>query len=341
MELHMGKRIEMKYKGELFEVVIINPHAFGSNKPSIGLGYRMQERRAGITHATLRNWLKMTREENCDDFHETDTVQYLELPQSKKQFAVYHLPFDEADQKSGRGNLLNDYYKVIEASDFIDLCFNALAFEKLSPLTKNKIADFLRWFTIEGFYAQAYAFIKGAYEAADSDALHKWLISRLTQTPERKPYAKFIVDLHQNPAFWTNYTYLYLFGKIAAEMRIEWKTIKGAEQIARNHIPEAVGLEAVGFVERQVPEIYMEKLKEAHDTAICIARHKFKLPIPDSIDEEKLYSGATQKLTPTQISEIQELYQDGYYTQVEIAEAYGVTPKTVAYHCRLLKKDRP
>jgi DNA-binding CsgD family transcriptional regulator len=337
VELRVGQRLNLKYKGREFEAIIINPHAFGPNKPSIGLSFRMGERCAGITHQTLAEWLRNTRNENPDNFSDSDTVQYFELPHNKNQFAIYRLPFDESDYKLGRGNLVNDYHKVIEASEFIDLCFEALTYSKLSAGTREKLKNFLKWFVVEGFYAQAYTVIRGAYTRADSEQLHQWLEARLRNKPERLPYARFVIELHENPAYWTNYTYLNLFGKIGSEMRKEWERIKGSPHIARNYIPEAMGLEAVGFVERMASDLYTGNLEEAHDIAIRIARQRFKLPKPEEVNLEKLFSTKTQKLTPQQVKEIRELYESGDYTFKDIAEAYGVTPVAVSYHCTDIK----
>lgn len=339
MDLKSGQRIDFKYQGRLLEVVVINPHAFGYNRPSIGLNYRMQERCAGLQHSTVSHWVKNTRFSNSEEFSNSDIVEYLELPKSKKKYIVYHLPFDDKDQKSNMKNLINGYYKVIEASDFIELCFDVLAFEKISTENKFKIKDFLQWFTIEGFYAQIYVLIKGSFSKTDSEELCKWLWTRFQNKPERKSYTRFLVELRENPALWTDFTYLHLFGKIASEMRKCWKTISGLSTIARNHIPEAMGLEAVGFVERIVCDIYTGDLFESHNQAIKIAQNKFNLTPPENIDLEKLYSRATRKLNPTEIKEILELYQTGEYTQSQIAEAYNVTQGTISYHIQATTKN--
>lgn len=51
---------------------------------------------------------------------------------------------------------------------------------------------------------------------ADSELLHQWLEARFRNKVERLPYARFVIELHENPAEWTNYTYFKLFGKIAS-----------------------------------------------------------------------------------------------------------------------------
>ena len=61
MELRVGQRLNLKYKGREIEAIIINPHAFGRNKPSIGLNLRMGERCAGINgHVRLEVKILMT-----------------------------------------------------------------------------------------------------------------------------------------------------------------------------------------------------------------------------------------------------------------------------------------
>lgn len=219
------------------------------------------------------------------------------------------------------------------------MCFEALTYSGLNSGTREKVKNFLKWFVVEGFYAQAYTLIRGAYTRADSELLHQWLEARLRNKVERLPYARFVIELHENPAYWTNYTYLNLFGKIACEMRNEWQKIDGSAQIARNYIPEAVGLEAVGFVERMASELYTGgNLEEAHDIAIRTARKKFDLPEPEEVNLEKLFSTKTQKLTPQQVKEIREMYESGNHTIASIAEAYGVTAAAVHYQ---LNKNNP
>lgn len=327
MELVPGQLIELSYQGRAIEAIIINPHAFGKNSPSIGLGYRMQERCAGISHATISNWVKFTEEEDSVD--DGNEIQYLRLPKSKKQYPIYNLVGE-----TKRNYKVN--YKVIEVKDFIDFCLDILAYERVGYSTKEKLKEFLAWFTFEGFYAQAYTVIKGAYYKSDSEELQKWLLSRLANKAERKPYARFIVDLRENPAFWTNYTYIHLFGKIAQEMREHWKTVDGLAHIARNHIPQAVGLEAVGYVERMVCLLYTGNLQESHDLAIKTALLRFELPKPEGIDVNRLFSFPTHKLSPQETSEIQELYLSGSFTQQEIALAYRVTSSAISYHCKRL-----
>ena len=49
----------------------------------------------------------------------------------------------------------------------------------------------------------------------------------------------------------------------------------GNEAIARNHIPEAQGLEAVRYCEDMVVRLFIDDLEEAHNAAISYSRRKF------------------------------------------------------------------
>lgn len=338
MELRPGQRLNLRYKNRKFEAIIINPHAFGHNKPSIGLNFRMSNEYAGITYKQLAKWTRKTRNENPGDFHSTDIIEYFELPRNKKRFAVCHLPFDEDDNKQGYGNLTNNYHKVIEVSEFIDLAFELLTGVRLSPGVQDKVKDFLKWFATEGFYAQAYTVIQGVYTKADSEALHQWLEARLRNKHERLPYARFIAEIRQSPAYWTDYTYIKLFGKLASEMRLEWETIDGTPTIARNHIPEALGLEAVGFVERMTTELYTGNLSEAHDISINAAKRKYKLPEPEDVNIDRLFESKTRKLNPQQIEDIKNDYALGVSPK-ELAERFEVTVPAINYHCKTVKRE--
>ena len=212
------------------------------------------------------------------------------------------------------------------------MCFEVLTYIRLPHGSREKLKNFLKWFAIEGFYAQAYTIIRGAYTRADSEQLHQWLEARLKHKSDRLPYARFVVELRESAAYWTDYTYLHLFGKIASEMREEWQTIDGSWQIARNHIPEALGLEAVGYVERMTTELYTDNLQEAHDIAIKTAKRKFKLPEPEDVNLDRLFSTKTRKLNPQQVEEIKKLYAGGM-SYKDIADKYGVTPGAIAYRC--------
>lgn len=51
-------------------------------------------------------------------------------------------------------------------------------------------------------------------------------------------------------------------------------------QIARNYIPEAVGLEAVAYCEKMVAQLDLDDIQMAHDEAIRLTRMKFAKYFP-------------------------------------------------------------
>ena len=87
----------------------------------------------------------------------------------------------------------NSEYLVVEASDWVALAIDVLKKPgKLGKSTKNKLLDFLGWFAVKGFYADAYAVIKGAYTSKDSRVLSAWMESRLTGKRKRNKYTDFL-----------------------------------------------------------------------------------------------------------------------------------------------------
>ena len=175
----------------------------------------------------------------------------------------------------------NNNYKVIEVSEWFDLAMDIL----LSPSqfrkpTKEKIGAFLRWFAIKGFYAEANVALKGVYTGKNSRSVTKWLITRQSGKPVRKSYTDLISDTGAHATAYGKYTnkvYEGLFGVKAAEMRETWALMSGSAKIARNHITEEEGLEAVKFCEDLVARIFAGDLEEAHDAAIRWTVKKFNL----------------------------------------------------------------
>lgn len=332
MELKIGQRLKVPYQDKVLSVEVISPHQFGYNKPSIGVNFSMQEKYTGLSSTTLTQWSKGAKKREPDLFIDDVTmpkIEHLRLPKSKNLYPVYSTPIYSNNPDSDEPYRVE---KVIEISDFIDLCFTAICEEEINRSTKREIKKFLQWFTVTGFYAQVFVYIKGSFNKADNEQLQQWLASRIANKENRKSYASLIVELRENPAFYSNLTYLNLFGKLASQMRKEWKTVAGEDAIARNHIPEAIALEAIGFVERTVVELYTGDLREAHILAIEVARKKFKLPPVRIIDESLIYQDyPTLKLSKKDVNNIIELIEGGFSVK-EIAEAYEVTESTVRYH---------
>lgn len=252
-----GDRITLSYEGRDFDVIVIDPNGLGVNQPSVGFGYRMGEKYAGVPESTLRGWVRGS-----------DADKMLELP-SGKDFRV-------RDILASDGNT----YSVIEASDWFSLAVDLLVNPgKTGKGLRSKLGDFIAWFAIKGFYAEAYVAFKGVYTAKDSRATTQWLEARQLGVPARKIYT----DLLQAEgceslqyAVWTNHIYQGLFGMPAKEMKQKWELMEGSKSIARNYIPEAIGLDAVRFCEDMVVRMFVDDLQEAHDDAITLTRRKYR-----------------------------------------------------------------
>ena len=139
----------------------------------------------------------------------------------------------------------NDYL-LVEASDWVALARDwAKNPGKLRKPARDGLIEFLAWFAAEGIYAQAYKDPRGRY------------------------------------GYWTNYTYRGLFGMDAAQMKEVWENpVHGSSRIARNYIPESVGLEAVAYCERMVAQLDLDDIQQAHDLAIQATRLKFARYFP-------------------------------------------------------------
>jgi hypothetical protein len=256
-EIKPGQRIKLSFEGREFEVIVVDPDGLGPAQPTVGFGFGMMERHAGIPQSTLSTWVI-----------EKDSDHRLELP-SGKTFKVIEIT------SITDGNT----YSVIEASDWFELAFDLLENPgRTTKSVKSKLLAFIKWFTIKGFYAEAYTALKGVYTAKDSRATTKWLEARQLGKIERK----FYTDLLQSQgcesldyAYWTDYVYSGLFGVKAWQMKQIWELVDGDSDIGRNYIPEAKGLEAVRFCEDMVVRLFIDDLEDAHDQAINLTRRKF------------------------------------------------------------------
>jgi hypothetical protein len=252
-----GDRIKLVFEGREFEAIVVDPNGLGEGQPSVGFGLRMAERHIGIAQSTLSRWVIQKDGYDC-----------LELPSGK---SLRVMQIFGADRNS---------YTVIEASDWFDLAADLIVNPgKTDKSLKRKLVDFIRWFAIKGFYAEAYTAIKGVYTAKDSRATTKWMEARNAGVLCRKRYTDFLQqnDPEGRYAKWTDHVYLGLFGLRKAEMVRVWECVSGDSSIGRNYIPEEEGLRAVAYVEDMTPRLYVDDLDEAHNAAIKLALRKFKL----------------------------------------------------------------
>jgi len=251
-----GHRVTLAYESREFDVIVIDPNGLGEGQPTVGFGFRMAERYAGIPQPTISGWVI-----------EKDGVKALQPP-SGKEFKVIDILADD-------GNT----YSVVEASDWFVLAVDLLVNPgKTGKGLRAKLGDFISWFAIKGFYAEAFVALKGVYTAKDSRATTQWLESRQLGIPVRKLYT----DLLQSKgcesvdyALWTDYVYQGLFNMRAIEMKQFWERMEGDASIARNYIPKAEGLDAVRYCEDMVVRVFVDDLEEAHDVAIDLTRRKY------------------------------------------------------------------
>lgn len=255
-DLKKGQLITLSYEGRDFEVIVIDPNGLGENQPSVGLGFRMADRHAGIPQPTLSSWVI-----------EKEGGKALKPPSSKE--------FRVIDIKATDGNT----YSVIEASDLFSLAVDLLVNPgKTGKGLRTKLGSFIGWFAVKGFYAESYVALKGVYTAKDSRATTQWLEARQLGIPVRKLYT----DLLQSEGCktfdygnWTNHIYMGLFGMIKKEMIEKWELMDGNKTIARNYIPKAEGLDAVRYCEDMTVRMFVDDLEEAHNAAIGLTKRKF------------------------------------------------------------------
>lgn len=266
-KIKKGDIITLSYEGRDFDVIVIDPDGLGSGQPSVGFGFRMADRNAGIPQPTLSGWVI-----------EKEGLKALELP-SGKTFRVI-------DILAPDGNT----YSVVEASDWFSLAVDLLVNPgRTGKGLRSKLGDFIAWFAVKGFYAEAYVAFKGVYTAKDSRATTQWLEARQLGVPVRKLYT----DLLQSEGCagfefgnWTNRIYEGLFGMPAKAMIEVWELMAGNKKVARNYIPEAEGLDAVRYCEDMVVRMFVDDLIEAHDAAIALTRRKYQTqPLKDASDK--------------------------------------------------------
>lgn len=261
-KIKKGQIVPLNYEGRDFEAIVIDPNGLGKNQPSIGFGFMMMERYGGLPSSTSDNWLQGLP---------NDEDESLKTP-SGKLYKVSRI----------KDIQYKNEYVVLEVSNWVELAADVIKKRgKVTESTKNKLVDFLMWFAIKGFYADAYTVLKGGYSPADSRAVSAWMQARLLGISKRNSYTKFLQEQGCEEWFeyanWTDYVYQGLFGMKAKQMREIWELVEGNSDIGRNYIPEAQGLEAVAYCERQVIDLFYNDLKQAHDDAIGFAKKRFNL----------------------------------------------------------------
>jgi hypothetical protein len=251
--------------------VVIDPNGISKGLPSVGYGFRQAAKHIGIPHDQLSKWVVKSEE-----------LEHLKLP-SGKLFRVVKLLAEDGQN-----------YSVIEATDWLDivedLIINPGQSKKIQN-SRNKLAAFLKWFAIEGFYPSVWTELFGQYTKRMKDKLQIWILARETGKTARNEYTELLQELgvwryekgvrgyKGSYQFWTNLIYQGLFEGDAVRLKELHQLVKGDKSIARNYIAQTEGLEAVAFCESLVVTLYSEgdKLREVHDLAIERTKRKFKL----------------------------------------------------------------
>lgn len=255
-EFQAGQILPLRYKDREIKALIIDPNGLGDGRPTIGMGFRGMDRHIGVPQQTL-----------TDRVTEIEGVRCLKLP-SGNTFRVTEILGED-----------NNKYLLVEATDWVALATDwAKNPGKLRKKTRDGIIDFLAWYAAEGIYAQAYTILKNVYTDEDSQVLHKWLMSREAGKPYRADWSWEVKekDSRGRYGYWTNYVYKGLFGMDAKTMKETWEDpVHGSSRIARNYIPQAVGLEAVAYCEKMVAQLDLDDIEQSHDLAIQATRIKF------------------------------------------------------------------
>jgi hypothetical protein len=259
MGVKKGQKISLIYENREFEVIVIDPNGLGNNQPSIGFGYNMMEAHSGLPQSTITDWGVTGKDDSIS----------LKLPSGK----VYRV--------TGILGLDGNQYNVLEISDWVSIAADVIKQSRVKKSNKDRLVDFLSWFAVKGFYADAYTQLKGQYTDADSRAVSAWMQARLAGISRRNAYTRFLQEQGCEEWFeyanWTNYVYQGLFGMDKKTMVETWELVEGNKNIGRNYIPEIEGIKAVEYCEGQVMELFHDNLQQAHDDAIHFAKKKFKL----------------------------------------------------------------
>lgn len=261
MGVKRGQLVKLQFEGREFEAIVIDPNGLGRNQPSIGFGFTMMDRHGGLPQSTSSQWI---------EGHPNTDSQCLKLP-SGNTYKVIQILGEDGNE-----------YSVVEVSDWVAIAVDINKQPgKVRKSTKDKLLDFLGWFAVKGFYADAYAVLKGSYTEADSRSVSDWMQARLAGITHRNKYTRFLhehgCDEWYEYANWTDHVYQGLFGIKKRQMVEHWELVEGNKTIGRNYIPEAEGLEAVAYCEKQVIDLFHTDLRQAHDDAISFAKKKFKL----------------------------------------------------------------
>lgn len=261
MEFRTGQIVKLRSKGRDLDAIVCDPNGIGPGKPTIGLGFRGMGKHTSVPNNTLTQRVLQNEE-----------GRFLKLP-SGKLFRVLQIDAEDGNQ-----------YSVIEAADWANLAKDwAKNPGKLRKPARDGLIEFLAWFAAEGIYAQAYAILNAVYTREDSEQIQQWLLSRETGKPYRIEWSWEVSQKDSRKRFgkWTNYLYRGLFGMDAAEIKEHWaEPVRGSRRVARNFIPQPIGLEAIAYCEKMVAQLDFDDVQLAHDEAIRLTKIKYRRYFP-------------------------------------------------------------
>ena len=260
-----GQLVTLQYEQRQFEAIVIDPNGLGRSQPSIGFGFRMMAKHGGLNHDTISKWVT---KESVFEGGKNNEIQTLKLPSGKALRVMKIIGQD------------NNRYYVLEVSQWVRVAADIINNPgKVRKPVRTKLLDFLTWFAIKGFYADAYVALKGTYTRADSRTVSHWMNSRESGIPIRNNYTRFLASQGCTDGYeyanWTNTIYKGLFGMNKKQMTEVWELVEGSPDIGRNYVPKAEGLKAIAHCEDMVIRLFHESLDQAHDDAIYYTAKKF------------------------------------------------------------------
>ncbi len=255
-----GQLITIEFEGREFRVIVIDLNGLGKDQPSLGFGFNMMENHAKLPQSTTTNWLTEGDPSTQD--------KSLKVP-SGNTYKVTQITGEDGNE-----------YSVLEVSEWVSLAADVIKKKgRIGQRVFTGLVDFLSWFAVKGFYADAYVSLKGAFTEADSRSVSAWMRARLDGITRRNRYTKFLQDQGCEEWYeysnWTDYVYKGLFGMKKKQIVQAWELVEGDKNVGRNYVPEVKGLEAIAYCENQTIELHVDDLKQAHNDAINFTLRKF------------------------------------------------------------------
>jgi len=129
-QFRVGQLVTVEFENREFTFIVIDPKGLGEDQPTVGFGFGLIEKYAGIPQSTLSNWIT---EKSVFEGHPNNQIQALKVP-SGNTYRVIQITGED-----------KNLYIVLEATDWFDLAFDVLKKPgKVRKSTKDKLLDFLK-----------------------------------------------------------------------------------------------------------------------------------------------------------------------------------------------------